>query len=217
MDDANLRYKVLELKKRVHPKFYLRPKWHLREIYRPYLEVCREYLRYLRDRRVTVKRREVKVDSFYMVPPSAKESEFRRLPVLERYYRDTRGTPNLSLEDFTIHYHYFRDTFTKTPDEIRDDLKALDTDTSNDILDSVFYKDIYVTYMYRIRRRLLIYLKKGILYTEDRVTHSLRRQVEGDPKRYFSLRELKCINAPNVCLIRDRVQFFKQHLEVNYG
>lgn len=164
----------------------------------PFYRVDNSLINRFRDRGV---RRTIKLETRYYLL-----GEADKLPLDLRY--------RLSLEDFCVHLRIFGDTFSKDTQTIERELKSVSDSQYFEIIDSIFYKDYLVTYMYRVRRRLLIYLKKGSIYTVSRVTHRLLNRLQVIPKKYFTLREQKVIDYPGeICLIRDRVRFFKDYYE----
>ena len=121
----------------------------------------------------------------------------------------------LSVEDFAVHLHLWGDTFSKDTSTIKRELKGVEPTLYKDILDSIYYKDVYITYLPKIRHRLLIYLKKGSVYTIGRVSHKLRRKLSGLSPRYFTLRENNIISNRDklIGIVCNRVKFYKEFYE----
>lgn len=122
---------------------------------------------------------------------------------------------SISMEDFTVHLHLWGDSFEKSPTQIKKDLKSVSSTTYKAILDSIFYTDIYITRIPKIRHRFLIYLKKGAVYTIGRVSHTLKRKIDGGSPRYFTLRENKVIQNMDkeIGIVCDRLKFYKEFYE----
>ena len=193
------------------------------ELYAEYLRVCLRYRAYLnRLRKLSTK--DNNVDAFFRVDNSLirmfRDRSVRKDRKIEAYYYLLAEADKLpldlryrvSLEDFVVHLRVFGDTFSKDSRTLLGDLNTLSNEDYFRILDSVFDTNTLIIYMYRVRKRLLIYLKKGIIYTTSRVTHKLLNRVDSIPKNYFTLREKKVIDYKGeVCLIRDRVRFFKDY------
>jgi len=154
--------------------------------------------------------------SLFMTQP------LRDIPILEvayRRYAEAHGLigSQLSVEDFTVHLHLRGDTFSKTPKQVKRDLKKVSAEDYAAVLDSIFYKDVFITYLPTIRKRLLIYLKKGAIYTVGRVSHTLKRRVldKGVSTKYFTLRENQIISNRDkqIGIVCNRLNFYKEFYE----
>ena len=147
--------------------------------------------------------------------PFFRVGSYRKIYLAERQcnWMRAQGTlperPLLSLEDFIIHLHWFKTTFTDTPEKIREDLASLDTYMKKDILDSVLYKDVYIGYMYRVTRRMTRYLLTGKVYSENRLTHRTYKELPFNEK-YFTKRERDILKGDYIMrgIVRDRMRWY---------
>lgn len=159
---------------------------------------------------------------FWDTPKEPCEQGMREVPKLERVYYLLAEAKHLdidlhkiSVDDFTVHLHLWGDSFSKGTQTIKEDLKGVAPDLYRGILDSLYYKDVYIAYLPRVRHRLLAYLKKGAVYTTGRVTRTLLKKVDGGSPKYFTLRENQIISNRDkmVGIVCDRVKFYKEFYE----
>jgi len=198
--------------------FVIRKKWMFAtpELYEGYLQACRAYKRYLR-------KAPRPKNKFYEVPKLRIFSNygFRALPLIEtKYYLlgeagkipiDTIKS-KISLDDFVVHLHLLGNTFNRSGRQLLNDLTSVSDEEYFRVLDSIFYKDIFVTYLYKVRKRLLTYLDKHQVYTVSRQSHKLMNKVDNLSDRYFTKQEREIINSPKeICLVRDRVQYYRRY------
>lgn len=203
---------------------YIRPRssFYLREVYEGYLQElykevhkahslpCRpiEYATYEYGKRSFYKVRYACLDR--LINP---REVFRSQPLIEDAYY-TLGFADkidigvarlkLSMEDFVVHLHIWGDSFSKTPKEIRKDLDTVSDKDYFRVLDSL-YTD--VVHLPRLRKRVLIYLRKGHIYSAGRVSHKLYRRLSGIPDKYFTKKELEAISKGIITC--NRVNFYR--------
>lgn len=147
-----------------------------------------------------------------------KVRKYRRIILIERMCEllRLRGLlpehTNICLEDFIVHLHWYKDTFEKSPEEIREDLKDIDNNLYWGIIDSVLYEGIDVIYRYRVSPHLIRYIKKGYVYSFDRVMGRPRRRLYGSTGNFFKGKDLRLVEkakANELVLVRDRLMWYK--------
>lgn len=150
------------------------------------------------------------------------KGRYRRLILLERlcnYFRLIGKLPErpiISLEDFIVHLHWFKDTFTKDPETIMGDLQTIDKYLYRDILYSVLYKDVHIYYRYRVSPRLVRYLSEGIIGIMNRTKGKVTLRLSNYSKKYFTKGESEIIEESKdgyAAIIRDRVQYYRDYME----
>lgn len=150
------------------------------------------------------------------------KGKYRRILLLEKlcnYFRLTGRLPEhliISLEDFIVHLHWFKDTFQKDPETILSDLQTIDDYLYRDILYSVLYKDIHLYYRYRVSPRLLRYLTDGTINILDRSRNKVTLRLNEYNRKYFTKGEAHIIEEANgepIAIVRDRIRYYKDYME----
>lgn len=150
------------------------------------------------------------------------KGKYRRLIILEKMcnrFRLLGVLPEhsfLPIEDFIVHLHWFKDTFNKEPEAIKEDLSSLDPYTYRDILYSVLYKDVHLRYMYKVSPRLLRYLSKGDILIGNRINGKGTQHLIGYNKKYFTKQEASLLEEANgepIAIVRDRVRYYRDFEE----
>lgn len=142
-----------------------------------------------------------------------RKKKVRRLILLERMVERLRLLGKLperlylSLEDFIVHWHWFKDTFIKEHPQIMKDLETVDNELYWDIYYSVLYKDVDVQYRYRVGLHTRAGKDCTINRVNNRVVSNLgEHQIKTYGKATYGHDEGDCI-------IRDRVRYFKDYFE----